>query len=200
MSRLWRPVICQGSKPGRFTRTSRRRRHLKKPRCTTCYDGLVRSPARARAHRSDASEDSGDVSSDRRAHQSSSGGASAQTRCDRRSVGFSPGQILRVQSGLRLRLRRDTPVVANHKSAVKAHRQNVKARARNRQLRTRMRGALRSVRSAIDSGDAGQAKETLRTTVSLIDKLVGKGVIHANAAARHKSRLTRRLARVSASA
>ena len=90
--------------------------------------------------------------------------------------------------------------MATHKSAVKANRQNIKVRAHNRQLRSRMRGALRSVRSALDSGDAGQAREALRTTVSLIDKLVGKGVIHANAAARHKSRLSRRLAKVSASA
>ena len=89
--------------------------------------------------------------------------------------------------------------MANHKSALKAHRQNIKARAHNRQLRSRMRGALRSVRSAIDGGDAGQARKVLRTTVSLIDKLVGKGMIHANAAARHKSRLSRRLAKVSAS-
>lgn len=40
-------------------------------------------------------------------------------------------------------------------------------------------------------GDA--TRKALRDTVSLIDKLVSKGVIHANAAARHKSRLTQRL-------
>ena len=91
-------------------------------------------------------------------------------------------------------------VVANHKSALKAHRQSIKARTDNRQFRTRLRGALTSVRAAIDSGDVGQAKETLRTTVSLVDRLVGKGVIHANAAGRHKSRLSRRLAKASSSA
>ena len=90
--------------------------------------------------------------------------------------------------------------MANHKSALKAHRQSIKARTDNRQLRTRLRGALKSVRAAIDSGDVGQAKETLRTTVSLVDRLVGKGVIHANAAGRHKSRLSRRLAKASSSA
>jgi ribosomal protein S20 len=40
-------------------------------------------------------------------------------------------------------------------------------------------------------GDA--TRKALRDTVSLIDRLVSKGVIHANAAARHKSRLTQRL-------
>ena len=90
--------------------------------------------------------------------------------------------------------------MANHKSAAKAHLQNVKARGRNRELRTRLRHALKAVRTAIESGDTAKAGAELRSTVSLIDKLVGKGIIHANAAARHKSRLTRRLATVSASA
>ena len=90
--------------------------------------------------------------------------------------------------------------MANHKSAIKAHRLNLKAREHNRQLRSRLRGALKSVRAAIDTGDATQARESYRTTVSLIDTLAGKGIIHANAAARHKSRLTRRLAKTSASA
>ena len=90
--------------------------------------------------------------------------------------------------------------MANHKSATKAHRQNVKARGRNREFRTRLRHALKSVRTAIESGDTAKASVELRSTVSLIDTLVGKGIIHANAAARHKSRLSRRLANVSASA
>lgn len=83
--------------------------------------------------------------------------------------------------------------MANHKSALKAHRQNVKARAQNREFRTRLRNALRAARAAIASGDPETAGTELRTTVSLIDKLAGKGLIHANAAARHKSRLARRL-------
>jgi small subunit ribosomal protein S20 len=90
--------------------------------------------------------------------------------------------------------------VANHKSAVKAHKQNVTRRAHNRDQRSRARRALRAVRAAIDGGDSSAAKETLRTTVPLLDKLVSKGVIHANAAARYKSRLTRRLQKLSAAA
>jgi len=56
------------------------------------------------------------------------------------------------------------------------------------------------VRAAIDGGNTSAAKEALRTTVRLLDKLVTKGVIHANAAARYKSRLTRRLQKISAAA
>ena len=88
--------------------------------------------------------------------------------------------------------------MANHKSAVKAHRQNVKVRGHNRELRTRLRHALKAARAAIDSGDATQAGTQLRSTVSLIDRLAGKKIIHANAASRYKSRLTRRLAGASA--
>lgn len=90
--------------------------------------------------------------------------------------------------------------MANHKSAVKAHKQNLVRKAHNRELRTRVRRALKSVRAAIESGDSSAAKDALRSTVSLLDKLVRKGVIHANAAARYKSRLTRRLQKASAPA
>ena len=88
--------------------------------------------------------------------------------------------------------------MANHKSALKAHRQNVKVRAQNREYRSRLRRALKAARAAIDSGDATQAGTQLRSTVSLIARLAGKNIIHANAAARYKSRLSRRLAGMSA--
>ncbi len=90
--------------------------------------------------------------------------------------------------------------MANHKSALKAHRQNEKVRAHNRELRTRLRHALKAARAAIDGSDAAQAGTQLRSAVSLIDRLAGKKIIHANAAARYKSRLSRRLARTSAEA
>ncbi len=84
--------------------------------------------------------------------------------------------------------------MANHASALKAHRQNVVHRERNRQFRSRLRTALKGVRAALDSGDADKVKGSLSTTVSLIDKMATKGVIHRNAAGRYKSRLMKRLA------
>ena len=71
-----------------------------------------------------------------------------------------------------------------------------------------MRHSLKSARATIDaaapSTDAGTgddaAKAAFREMTSLIDKLAGKGIIHANAAARHKSRLTKRFNKPSASA
>ena len=83
--------------------------------------------------------------------------------------------------------------MASHASALKAHRQNVVRREHNRQLRSRLRAALRDIRAAIDAGDPGQVKEALRSTISLVDKMAGKGVIHRNAAARYKSRLAKRV-------
>jgi len=83
--------------------------------------------------------------------------------------------------------------LATHQSALKAHRQSVKNRENNRQYRSRLRNALKSVRTAIDSKDKAAAKTALKETVSLIDKMASKGVIHRNAAARYKSRLQTRL-------
>ena len=86
--------------------------------------------------------------------------------------------------------------MANHKSALKAHRQNVKVRAHNRELRSRLRRALKAARTAIES-DASNAGAQLRSTVSLIDRMAGKRIIHPNAADRYKSRLSKRLAAAS---
>ena len=65
-------------------------------------------------------------------------------------------------------------------------------------MRTRLRGALRSIRSAIDAGDSAQVKDALRDTISLVDKMAAKGVIHKNAAGRYKARLSSRLTKSAA--
>jgi small subunit ribosomal protein S20 len=83
--------------------------------------------------------------------------------------------------------------VATHKSALKAHRQSLKNRDRNRQLRSRLRGALREIRSAVATGDQPGSKSAVQATVSLVDKMASKGIIHRNAAGRYKSRLAARL-------
>ena len=83
--------------------------------------------------------------------------------------------------------------VASHASALKAHRQSLKNREHNRQFRSRLRSALKSVRAAIAGNDQDAARSALQQTVSLIDKMASKGIIHRNAARRHKSRLASRL-------
>ena len=84
--------------------------------------------------------------------------------------------------------------MATHASALKAHRQSLKNREHNRQFRARLRNALRSVRTAIDGNDLAGAKTALKQTISLIDKMAAKGIIHRNAAGRYKSRLSTRVA------
>jgi small subunit ribosomal protein S20 len=84
--------------------------------------------------------------------------------------------------------------VATHASALKAHRQSLKNREHNRQFRARLRNALRSVRTAIDGNDLAGAKTALKQTISLIDRMAAKGIIHRNAAGRYKSRLSTRMA------
>ena len=89
--------------------------------------------------------------------------------------------------------------MASHNSALKAHTQSLERRERNRQMRTRLRRALRDIRAAVDGGES-DAQDALRKTVSLVDKMAGKGLIHRNTAARYKSRLAGRVARKSAAA
>ena len=90
--------------------------------------------------------------------------------------------------------------MASHESALKAHRQNLKNRERNRQYRTRMRGALRDIRAAIDANDPTSIQDAVRNTISLVDKMAGKGIIHRNTAGRYKSRLARRVAKKTSAA
>jgi small subunit ribosomal protein S20 len=85
-------------------------------------------------------------------------------------------------------------VATKHASAIKSHKQSLKNREHNRQFRSRLRGALKTIRAAIDGNDLTAAKNALKQTISLIDKMATKGIIHRNAASRYKSRLTTRIA------
>jgi len=78
---------------------------------------------------------------------------------------------------------------------MKAHRQSLKHREHNRQFRARLRNALRSIRMAVAGNDMAGAKAALKDTISLIDKMASKGIIHRNAAGRYKSRLHARVSR-----
>jgi small subunit ribosomal protein S20 len=83
--------------------------------------------------------------------------------------------------------------MANHFSALKRARQTERRTVRNRSNTSRLRSALRDLRAALASGDKAAAEQTFRTTVSALDKAIQKGVLHANTAARYKSRLSARL-------
>jgi small subunit ribosomal protein S20 len=78
----------------------------------------------------------------------------------------------------------------NHKSAIKRVRQTIKRNTINRANRSRLRTQIKKLRKALSANEATKCNELLNPTVSLIDKMVNKGILHKNAAARHKSRLT----------
>ena len=81
------------------------------------------------------------------------------------------------------------------KSALKANRQNIKRREHNRQMRSTLRTALKAIRAALDEKDLDGAKAALSKTVSIVDKMATKGIIHRNTAGRYKSRLASHLER-----
>ena len=84
------------------------------------------------------------------------------------------------------------------KSALKANRQNINRREHNRQMRSKLRTALKAIRVSLDAKDLSAAKAALSETVSIVDKMATKGIIHRNTAGRYKSRLSARMSKVTA--
>jgi small subunit ribosomal protein S20 len=80
--------------------------------------------------------------------------------------------------------------VASHKSALKRIKQTSVRTERNRAHTTKLRHQIRKLRIALDSKDKAASQELLRPTLALLDHSVSKGILHANTAARTKSRLT----------
>ncbi len=83
--------------------------------------------------------------------------------------------------------------MANHDSALKAHRQSLRRRSRNRSNRTECRHSLKKFAALLDDSAVKQANEALGLLYSSVDRAARRKAISKNAAARHKSRLTRRL-------
>ena len=84
--------------------------------------------------------------------------------------------------------------MARIQSAVKNIRKSRRRNAVNRARRSQLRTGLRRLRRLASGKDADAARQALPGVVSVIDRAVQKGVLHRNAAARHKSRLMKRLA------
>jgi small subunit ribosomal protein S20 len=80
--------------------------------------------------------------------------------------------------------------MANIASAKKAARQAVKRRVLNGSQRSELRTAIKEVRKAIAAGDKAAAKTVFQKSVSTIDSIADKKIMHKNTAARHKSRLS----------
>jgi small subunit ribosomal protein S20 len=80
--------------------------------------------------------------------------------------------------------------MANTAQARKRSRQSVKRNAHNSAQRSEVRTAIKKVRKAIAAGDKSKAQAQLQASQAVIDAVSSKGVLHRNAASRHKSRLS----------
>lgn len=83
--------------------------------------------------------------------------------------------------------------MANIASARKRARQDEERRQHNQSQRTRMRTQIKRVVRAIRSGDKPGAETAYKEAAPVLDRMASKGIIHQNKAARHKSRLNRRI-------
>lgn len=79
--------------------------------------------------------------------------------------------------------------MANTAQARKRARQSVARNMHNSSLRSMLRTSIKRVRAAIATGDKAAANEAFQKSVSVIDSVADKKIIHKNKAARHKSRL-----------
>lgn len=83
--------------------------------------------------------------------------------------------------------------MANSPQARKRARQAERRRRQNASQRSMVRTYIKRVNAAIDSGDEKAAGEALTAAIPVIDSMVGKGMMHKNKAARHKSRLSAKI-------
>lgn len=79
--------------------------------------------------------------------------------------------------------------MANSAQAKKRARQAEKNRRSNASHRSMMRTHIKNVFKAIDAGDKTAAEAAYKAAGPVIDSMAGKGLIHKNKAARHKSRM-----------
>ena len=84
-----------------------------------------------------------------------------------------------------------------HKSAKKRVRQSETRRQRNFEKRSIIKTAIKKVRNASDQETAAAE---LKTTSSILDRMAVKGIIHKNKAANLKSKLTKSVKTMEASA
>jgi len=80
--------------------------------------------------------------------------------------------------------------MANSAQARKRARQSEKQRQHNTSLRSEYRTAVKKVIKAVEAGDKSAAQAVYQQSVSVLDSIADKNIVHKNKAARHKSRLS----------
>jgi small subunit ribosomal protein S20 len=80
-----------------------------------------------------------------------------------------------------------------NKSAQKAARASVRRQERNKSTRSHVKTDIAGAEKLITAGDVKAAQGAVARAISVLDKAAGKKVLHANNAARRKSRLLKKL-------
>jgi small subunit ribosomal protein S20 len=81
----------------------------------------------------------------------------------------------------------------NIRSAKKRLKQSIVRRERNRSAKHEIRTECKKVIAAVKAGQPDQAQTELRSAAKLVDRCAAKHIIHRNAAARVKSRLSAKI-------
>ena len=84
----------------------------------------------------------------------------------------------------------------NIKSSIRSAKTDAERRARNFPVKSSIKTAARKVVDGAQAGNQEEAQTLLAKASSLIDKAAGKGIIHKNTAARKKSRLAKRVNKI----
>ncbi|MBI4907087.1 MAG: 30S ribosomal protein S20 [Acidobacteria bacterium] len=88
--------------------------------------------------------------------------------------------------------------MANTFSALKRVRMTERKTEVNRMRKTRLRHSIRSLRRLLEKKDVPGVKDLIPATFSIIDRSAKWGIIKKNTAARYKSRIAARVAKIAA--
>ena len=83
--------------------------------------------------------------------------------------------------------------MANSAQAKKRARQGEKRRIRNASQRSMARTYIKRVNAAIEAKNVEEANSAFVQAVPIIDKMITKGILHKNQAARYKSRMNKKI-------
>jgi small subunit ribosomal protein S20 len=81
--------------------------------------------------------------------------------------------------------------MANIKSQIKRNNRSQRERYENRHYTSQIKTYFRRLETAVAGGDSAQVEAEHRKLVSLIDKAVKRGALHANTGGRKKARAER---------
>jgi small subunit ribosomal protein S20 len=87
---------------------------------------------------------------------------------------------------------KEVNAMPNIKSAIKRVKITRKRTLRNASAKSALRTAIKKFENALSRHDTENLEPLLRHATRMIDKAVTKGILHRNAAARKKSRLTKK--------